>query len=293
MFIDLQTIPTPLRQQYLQHSVAPRPICFASTMDKKGAVNLSPFSFFNMFSTTPPILVFSPSRRVRDNTVKHTLENVLEVPEVVISIVDYEMVQQVSLASCDYPKEINEFTKAGFTPLPATRVGPPLVKESKINMECLVREVKSLGDSAGAGNLVICEVLCMHVDDSILAADGMIDHQKIRHVSRLGDNWYSVVTPENLFEVDKPNIRNGIGIYALPVNIRNSSLLTGNQLARLANLHEYPLIDPAFSDERLTNIFLYFSLAPDEMERELHTYAAELLRHDKVAEAWQVLLALP
>jgi flavin reductase (DIM6/NTAB) family NADH-FMN oxidoreductase RutF len=179
MILDLTTLTAVQKQNYLQHAIAPRPVCFASTIDKQGQVNLSPFSFFNLFSTQPPIVVFSPSRRVRDNSTKHTLENILEVPEVVINIVDYAMVQQISLASCDFPKEVNEFVKAGFTAEPATIIAPPMVKESKVKMECLVREVKSLGTEGGAGNLVICEVMVMHIDDAILNEQGFIDQRKI------------------------------------------------------------------------------------------------------------------
>src|SRR5262245_21516287 len=171
MILDMNELKTVERQYYLQHVVAPRPICFASTIDKDGNVNLSPFSFFNLFSSNPPVVVFSPSRRVRDNTTKHTLHNVLEVPEVVINIVDYNMVQQTSLASCEYSKGTNEFIKAGFTGEKATIVSPPMVKESKVKMECKVLEVKSLGTEGGAGNLVICEILCMHIDESILDQD--------------------------------------------------------------------------------------------------------------------------
>lgn len=293
MYIDLQAVSIPLRQQYLQHAVAPRPICFASTINAKGEVNLSPFSFFNMFSTTPPVVVFSPSRRVRDNTIKHTLENVLEVPEVVINIVDFDMVQQVSLASCEYPRGTNEFIKAGFTPEPARLVRPPMVKESKVRLECRVMEVKSLGEAPGAGNLVLCEVLCMHVADSILDASGMIDQRKLHHVARLGGDWYCKVDESNLFQVEKPNTHTGIGMDALPESIRHSRILTGNDLGQLANVHEFPGIDPSFDDERLRNIHVYFSVSPEEMEKELHRYAAELLKAGKVSEAWQVLLASP
>src|SRR5678815_405942 len=167
MILDLKDLKTAEKQYYLQHVVAPRPVCFASTIDLAGNVNLSPFSFFNLFSSNPPIVIFSPSRRVRDNTIKHSLENVMEVPEVVINIVTYDMVQQVSLASCEYPKEVNEFIKAGFTPEPAMQIRPPLVKESKVKLECRVNGIKSLGTEGGAGNLVICEVLLMHIDDSL------------------------------------------------------------------------------------------------------------------------------
>ena len=292
MIIDLQTLAPMQKQQWLQHAVAPRPVCFASTIDKEGNVNLSPFSFFNLFSSNPPIVVFSPARRVRDNTTKHTLQNVLEVPEVVINIVDYDMVQQVSLSSCEFPKGVNEFVKAGFTQEAATLVQPPMVKESKVKMECKVVEVKPLGSEGGAGNLVICEVVRMHVDDSILNAEAsMIDQRKLHHIARLGGDWYCKVDEQSLFHVAKPNTQLGIGIDALPETVRNSSVLTGNNLGQLANVHEYPTVDATFDDERLTNIIQYFAINPDEMDQELHKYAKELLDAGKVNEAWQVLLA--
>jgi flavin reductase (DIM6/NTAB) family NADH-FMN oxidoreductase RutF len=293
MIIDLSTVSPVERQGYLQAAVAPRPICFASTIDRTGRVNLSPFSFFNMFSSTPPILIFSPSRRVRDNTTKHTWHNVLEVPEVVINIVDYPMVQQVSLSSCDYPKEVSEFTKAGFTPEPATLIRPPMVKESKVRIECRVLDTRPLGDQPGAGNLVICEALRMHIDDSILdPATGHIDQRRFPLVARLGEDWYCTVEPANLFRVDKPNLHLGIGIDALPPSIRQSRTLTGNDLGKLANVRTLPAVDPAFNDHRLREIFQYYAVNPDEMESELHSYARQLLEEGKVHEAWQVLLAL-
>jgi flavin reductase (DIM6/NTAB) family NADH-FMN oxidoreductase RutF len=291
MIFDLSTLSPVEKQYYLQHIVAPRPVCFASTIDKVGNVNLSPFSFFNLFSSQPPVIIFSPSRRVRDNTVKHTLENVLEVPEVVINMVTYDMVQQVSLASCEYPKEINEFAKAGFTPEPATCVKPPMVKESKAKLECKVIEVKSLGTEGGAGNLVICEVLCMHIDNSLLDANKKIDQRLIHHIARLGGNWYCKVDDSNLFEVEKPNVKLGIGLDVLPVSIRNSKVLTGNELGQLANVHEMPVIDAAFDDDHLKQIIQYYSINPDEMEKELHSYAKKLLAKGMVNEAWQILLA--
>lgn len=291
MIIDLNELKPAERQYYLQHVVAPRPICFASTVDKAGNVNLSPFSFFNLFSSNPPIVVFSPSRKVRDNTVKHTLENVLEVPEVVISIVTYDMVQQVSLASCEFPKGVNEFAKAGFTEMAATLVKPPMVKESLVNMECKVVEVKPLGTEGGAGNLVICEVLRIHIDDSLLDENKKIDQRKINHVARLGGDWYCVVNEQNLFQVEKPNTQLGIGVDALPSTIRNSSLLTGNELGQLGNVHVLPTIDPAFEDDHLKQIIQYYSLNPEEMEKELHSYAKKLLAAGNVQAAWQILLA--
>jgi flavin reductase (DIM6/NTAB) family NADH-FMN oxidoreductase RutF len=291
MILDLNDLKPAEKQFYLQHIIAPRPVCFASTIDKAGNINLSPFSFFNMFSSQPPIVIFSPSRRVRDNTSKHTLENVLEVPEVVINIVTYEMVQQVSLASCEFPKNTNEFIKAGFTPEPATVVKPPMVKESKAKMECKVIEVKPLGTEGGAGNLVICEVLRLHIDDSLLDENKKPDQRKIHHIARLGGNWYCKVDESNLFEVEKPNIQLGIGIDSLPASIRNSKILTGNHLGQLANLHESPVIDPSFDDDHLKQIIQYYSISPAEMEKELHSYAKKLLDSGKVHEAWQVLLA--
>jgi len=291
MIIDLKDLKPAEKQYYLQHVVAPRPICFASTIDKAGHVNLSPFSFFNLFSSNPPVVVFSPSRRVRDNTTKHTLENVLEVPEVVINIVTYDMVQQTSLASCEFPKEVNEFIKAGFTKEPATLVKPPMVKESKVKMECKVVEVKSLGKEGGAGNLVICEVLRMHIDDSLLDENRKLDQRKINHVARLGGDWYCVVNEHNLFQVEKPNVQLGIGIDILPASIRNSKILSGNNLGQLANVHDMPVVEPSFDDDHLKQIIQYYSINPDEMEKEIHSYAKKLLEEGKVKEAWQVLLA--
>jgi flavin reductase (DIM6/NTAB) family NADH-FMN oxidoreductase RutF len=293
MIIDLSSLTSVERQAYLNASIAPRPICFASTIDAAGQVNLSPFSFFNVFSTTPPILIFSPSRRVRDNTTKHSWENVLQVPEVVINIVDYDMVQQISLASCDYPQDVNEFVKAGFTEEPATLVRPPMVKESKIRIECRVLETKVLGNQGGSGGLVICEALRMHLDPAILDATGKhIDQHRFHLVARLGADWYCRIDTNNLFQVEKPNTRLGIGMDALPAPIRLSRILSGNHLGQLANVHEHPVVDPSFDDKQLQQIFQYYAVSPDEMEKELHRYAAALLDEGHVKEAWQVLLAL-
>jgi flavin reductase (DIM6/NTAB) family NADH-FMN oxidoreductase RutF len=290
MIFDLKDLKPSEKQYYLQHVIAPRPICFASTIDKSGNVNLSPFSFFNLFSSNPPVVVFSPARRIRDNTTKHTLENVLEVPEVVINIVTYDMVQQTSLASCEFPKDVNEFIKTGFTSQPATLIQPPMVKESKVKMECRVIEVKPLGDGPGAGNLIICEVLRMHIDDLLLDENKKMDQRKIHHVARLGGDWYCVVNENNLFQVEKPNTQIGIGLDALPAAVQNSKFLTGNDLGQLANVHEFPVIDPSFDDQHLKQIIQYYNINPDEMEKELHEYAKKLLQEGKVKEAWQVLL---
>lgn len=292
MTINLQDLNPVQRQQWLQHAIAPRPIAVASTVDREGNINLSPFSFFNLFSSNPPIVIFSPARRVRDNTTKHTLQNVLEVPEVVINLVDENIVHQTSLSSCEFPKETNEFEKAGFTMQPATVVTPPMISESKVKLECKVLEVKSLGTEGGAGNLVICEVLRLHVSESILNDDHtMIDQRKFHLVARLGGDWYCRINETNLFQVEKPNIRLGIGFDALPESIRKSNILTGNHLAQLANVHDYPLVDALFEDEKLKNIIQYFSISPTEMTTELHKYAKELLDTGNVIEAWQVLLA--
>jgi len=292
MRINFSELNTMEKQQWLQSAIAPRPICFASTIDAAGNQNLAPFSFFNLFSSNPPVVVFSPSRRGRDNTLKHTLENVLEVPEVVINMVDFNMVQQMSLASCEFPKGVDEFVKAGFSKTAASMVQPAMVAESKIQLECKVLEVKSLGEQAGAGQLVIAEVLCMHVADSVIGKDGKIDQHQLHLVARLGGDWYCKVEPGNMFQVNKPNTQLGIGIDSLPEGIRNSSILTGNHLGLLGNVHDLPEVNPAYEDDRLKSIIQYYSVNPHEMEKELHHYAAELLNSNHVDAAWQVLLAL-
>lgn len=290
MIFELSSLTTAQRQYYLQHVIAPRPICFASTVDKSGNINLSPFSFFNIFSSDPPIVIFSPSRRVRDNTTKHSLENVQEVPEVVINICTYDLVQQVSLSSTEYPKGVNEFIKSGLTMIPATRVKPPMVKECVAKMECRVIEIKPLGKSGGAGNLVICEVIVLHLEDDLLDDKKQIDQRKLNLVARLGGDWYCSVDEKNLFTVAKPLQKLGIGFDGLPEKIRESEFLSGNDLGKLANVESLPSIDPTFEDHQLKNIIQYFSIDPQEMEKELHKYASFLLHQDKVSEAWQVLL---
>jgi flavin reductase (DIM6/NTAB) family NADH-FMN oxidoreductase RutF len=289
--IELGGLSPAQRQAWLQHAVAPRPIGLVSTVDAEGRPNLSPFSFFNLFSSNPPIVIFSPARRVRDNTTKHTLENVREVPEAVVHIVDASIVHQASLASCEYPTGVNEFEMAGFTAIPSVHVRPPRVKESPIHLECVVTEVKPLGTDGGAGNLVICEVKCMHVAEDVLNDDrSMIDQRRLQHTARLGGDWYCRVDETNLFEVEKPNQKLGIGFPALPEDIRHSRILTGNQLAQLANVDGLPEAQPGFRDPHVSQIVQYFSPNPEEMEAELHRHAAFLLDQGKVREAWQVLL---
>lgn len=238
--LDTDQLSTQEIQQYLQYAIAPRPICFASTIDLEGNVNLSPFSFFNLFSMNPPICIFSPSRRVRDNTTKHTLENIKVVPECVINIVNYNMVQQMSLSSCDYPKGTNEFTKAGFTELASEFVKPPRVAEAPIQLECIVQEVITLGENAGAGNLVLALIKKIHIKEEVLDGNKHIDQTKLDLVARLGGDWYARITEANLFKVEKPNTKLGIGFDQLPVAIIASNLLTNNEKAQLANFDILP-----------------------------------------------------
>lgn len=292
--INVADLKTAELQNYLQYAIAPRPICFVSTIDKEGNVNLSPFSFFNMFSTNPPVCIFSPARRVRDNTTKHSLENVLEVPECVINIVNYDMVQQTSLASVEYPKGTNEFIKAGFTELASELVKPPRVAESPVQMECVVKEVISLGNEAGAGNLVLAEIKLIHIQEHILDESGKIDQEKIDLVARLGGDWYCRVTSENLFKVEKPVRTLGIGVDSIPSSIRNSEILTGNNLGQLGNMEALPSdeeIEKFQFDPELRQILNATIGDSRTRERELHQYAKILLRKGNVADAWKVLLS--
>ncbi|MEO5942528.1 MAG: flavin reductase family protein [Ferruginibacter sp.] len=277
---------------YLLGAVAPRPICFASTVDEKGNANLSPFSFFNVFGSNPTTLIFSPARRVRNNTEKNTLQNVLATKEVVINVVNYAMVQQASLSSCEYPQGVDEFEKAGFTKLTSEKIKPYRVAESPVQIECKVRDIIATGTEGGAGNLVICEVLIMHINDEILNEDKKIDPHKIDLVARMGGDFYCRASGNAVFEVEKPNTLLGIGFDALPENIRHSKGLSGNDLGQLANVDKMPVVDPSFDDDRLKNIVLYYSLNPLDMEEEVHRYAKKLLSENKVQEAWQVLLSL-
>ena len=281
-------------QNYLQYAIAPRPICFVSTIDKQGNVNLSPFSFFNIFSINPPVCVFSPSRRVRDNTTKHSLENILEVPECVINIVNYDMVQQTSLASVEYPKGVNEFVKAGFTQISSELVRPPRVAESPVQMECLIRQVIPLGENAGAGNLVLAEIKRMHINEDILDESGKIDQAKIDLVARLGGDWYCRVGVDNLFEVEKPVRTLGIGVDSLPASIRNSVVLTGNNLGQLGNVENLPSdeeIAEFRADPELRQILDATIGDAQTRERELHQYSRRLLESKEVIKAWKVLLS--
>ncbi|GAA4452116.1 flavin reductase family protein [Rurimicrobium arvi] len=274
---------------FLLGSIAPRPICFAGTVDEQGNHNLSPFSFFNVFGSKPPILIFSPARRVRDNTIKHSLENAIATKEVVINVVSYAMVQQMSLASCEYPKGVSEYEKAGFTPIPSDMVKPYRIKESPVSLECKVLQVIETGNEGGAGNLVICEVLCMHIDDSVLNEQGKIDPHKIDLVARMGGDYYCRASGNAVFEVAKPNLKLGVGVDALPESIRNSHILTGNHLGILGNCTTIPATSDIENDGRLEQILSDFQAGPQRREA-LHHYAKELLDEGNIDKAWQILL---
>lgn len=279
-------------QRTLQFAVGPRPIALVSSVNRDGLVNLSPFSFFNIFSTNPPILVFSPARRVRDNSTKDTLNNVLEVPEVVIHSVSHSMVEQTSLSSTEYARGINEFTKAGFTQVASTHVAPPRVAEAPVALECRVNEVVALGDGPGAGNLVICEVIAIHINDQVLDDDGRLDQDRLDLVGRLGGDWYVRAHGDALFEVEKPLATKGIGVDALPRSVRLSTVLTGNDLGKLGNVELLPLqsdVEEFMQHHRIQTIFRQYA-DPIERREALHQYAQEQLDKGKVHKAWKALL---
>ncbi|WP_405203159.1 flavin reductase family protein [Dokdonia sp. LLG6352-1] len=286
--IDPKDIPVSELFGHLTGAVGPRPIAFASTVDKDGNVNLAPFSFFNVFGANPPILVYSPSRSGRDNTTKNTLDNVLEVAECTVNMVNYAMVQQMSLASTAYAKGVNEFVKAGLTELASEMVTPPRVAESPVQFECKVVEVKALGNEGGAGNLVICEILKMHIDKTILTDAGTIDPLKIDQVSRMGGNWYSRAK-EGLFEVPKPIAKTGIGVDQIPENIRLSDILTGNDLGMLGNVEQLPT--QAQIDTFIASDALIKELVKTGDDLAIHKKAQELLAQKNVNNAWKILLA--
>ncbi len=292
MIIDPKDIPVPQLHGHLLSAVAPRPIAFASTVDKDGKVNLSPFSFFNVFSANPPIMIFSPARRGRDNTTKHTLENVKEHPEVVVNIVSYDMVQQMSLSSTEYAKGVNEFEKAGFTEVKSEQVKPPRVKEAPVAFECKVIEVKSLGEQGGAGQLVICEVQLIHIADRVLDENGKIDPNKIDLVARMGGNWYSRAQGDAIFEVTKPLTTMGIGVDQIPDRIRTSTVLTGNHLGLLGNVEALPTDEQVkdFGNEPEVRAILDSFDDEENIQLELHKLAADLLNEGEVDTAWKVLM---
>ncbi|HBH24890.1 MAG TPA: flavin reductase [Cytophagales bacterium] len=291
--VDPQKVSTPELHGYLLGAVAPRPIAFASTIDKSGRVNLSPYSFFNAFSANPPMLVFSPARRVRDNTTKHTLENVEELPEVVINICDYSMAEQMSLASTEYDKGVNEFVKAGFTEAKSKKVSPPRVLEAPVSMECLVERVVKLGDQGGAGNLIFCRVLLVHVNERILDENKKIDPYKLDAIGRMGGDWYVRANGEALFTIPKPLRQKGIGVDQIPGHIRLSKILTGNQLGRLGNVEKFPEAEEINAWQQkpeVLNILDDRNLSEEERQEALHRLAANLLDKNQTEDAWKVLL---
>ena len=293
LHIKPKDIPVGELHQYLLGAVGPRPIALASTLDQFGNPNLSPFSFFNIFSANPPIAIFSPARRVRNNTTKHTLENVLDNKEVVINVVSYDIVQQTSLSSTEYESGVNEFTKAGLTPIQSELVKPFRVKESPVQMECVVNDVIELGQEGGAGNLVICEIKMIHISENILNDMGAIDPNKIDLVGRMGGNWYSRSSHDAIFEVEKPLRKLGIGVDNIPSRIRNSYILSGNDLGMLGNIESIPSVDEvnSYKEENYTiKEILNFTVEDEEARENLHYRAKELLKKGRVNEAWKTLL---
>jgi flavin reductase (DIM6/NTAB) family NADH-FMN oxidoreductase RutF len=286
--IDPKSITTAKLQGYLQGSVGPRPIAFASTVDADGNPNLSPFSFFNVFSANPPILVFSPARRVRDNSVKHTLINCEATREVVINVVNYDLVQQTSLASTEYADGVNEFIKSGVTPVPSDLVKPFRVQESPVQFECKVTQIIALGNEGGAGNLILCEVVKIHINEAVLDENGAIDQFKIDLVSRLGGNWYSR-SNQGLFEVPKPLATLGIGVDAIPSHIIKSTVFDGNDLGKLGNIEALPSTEEVsiFVKE---NFSIKAVLSSDDMQN-VYLEAKKYLNENDVLSAWKVLLA--
>lgn len=293
MKIHANKISTAQLHKFILSTVTPRPIGFVSSVSKEGAINLSPFSFFNAFSANPPILIFSPARRIRDNTSKHTLENVKEHPEVTINLVNFPIVEQMSLASTEYDRGINEFVKAGLTPALSDVVKPPFVLEAPAAFECKVREVIELGDQGGAGNLVICEILVIHIKDELLEEDKTeVNPFKLDAVARLGGDWYCRVNGDSLFQIPKPIKNKGIGMDNLPDYILNSKFLTGNNLGRLANIECLPSKEEvaAFKTEEFLNELSRLYANIKDMEACLHLIAKDYLEEGKIQEAWKTLL---
>ena len=286
--IDPKDITIPELHGYLLGAIGPRPIAFASTIDTMGRPNLSPYSFFNVFSANPPILIFSPARRVRGNTTKHTLENVEKVKEVVINVVNYDMVQQMSLSSTEYPEGVNEFLKAGLTMVKSDFVKPFRVAESPVQFECKVTKIEPLGNEGGAGNLVFSEVVKIHIDSAILNENGSIDPKKIDQVARMGGNWYSRAA-KGLFEVPKPLSSIGIGVDAIPKKIRLSRILTGNDLGMLGNVAKLPT-PPEIEEFISSNKELRTLVESNDIEK-VHRRAQEYINRKEVDLAWKLLLA--
>jgi len=291
--LDPANLAIPELHSYLVGAIGPRPVAFASTVDADGRPNLSPFSFFNVFGANPPLLIFSPARRGRDNTTKHSYHNVKAVPEVVINVVTYSMVHQTSLASTEFAEGVNEFVKSGFTPIASEKVRPFRVKESPVQFECVVKQVIETGTGGGAGNLVICEVVMIHVNEHVLDANGRIDQRKIDLVGRMGGHFYARAHGDALFELAQPNTNIGVGVDNLPPEARNSHILTGNDLGKLGVVSSIP-DETAVNEYKLTelsDIFIAHKDQPSTLLNALHQHAHDLLAQDRVDEAWKTLLA--
>lgn len=291
--LDPKSLAVPKLHQYLLGAIGPRPIAFASTIDEEGRPNLAPFSFFNVFSANPPIMIFSPARSGRSNTTKDTYNNVKIVPEVVINVVNYDIVHQMSLASSPYAAGVSEFEKAGFSAIPSECIKPFRVAESPVQFECKVNQVIELGTEGGAGNLIICEVLRIHISEKVLNADGMIDQHKIDLVSRMGGNWYCRADQTSMFEIQKPITTCGIGFDQLPLDIKNSKILSGNDLGFLAGIEELPNETDVneYKLLELSEIFLSLENKPQELEMALHVRAKSLIEEQNLEEAWKCLLS--
>lgn len=291
--IDPKQIPVPKLHHYLLGAIGPRPIAFASTIDKNGINNLAPFSFFNVFSANPPILVFSPARSGRTNKTKDTYNNIKSHPEVVINVVNYNIVHQMSLASSPFHSDINEFKKAGLTELDSESILPKRVAESPVQFECKVTEIKELGKEGGAGNLIICEILKIHINRNILNENKMIDQKKIDLVSRMGGNWYCRADNNSMFEINKPISSIGIGVDKIPNDILNSKILSGNDIGQLGGIEELPNENDVndYKLIELSDLFVTLEDDPNKLEEELHKEAKKLLLENKLNEAWMTLLS--
>lgn len=287
--VNPKDVSTGTFHHYMLGVVAPRPIAFASTVDSKGNVNLSPYSFFNAFGANPATLIFSPARRVRDNTTKHTLENIYETKEVVINIVNYPIVEQMSLSSTEYDKGVNEFIKSGLTEEPSVKIKPPRVKEAPAAFECIVKQVIETGTEGGAGNLIICEVVLAHFNEDILDENGRVDTRKADLVARMGGNWYCRANGNALFEIEKPVKNKGIGVDAMPEVVRNSSILTGNNLGRLGNIEKLPE-DAEIVSFRKNKAIQDLLKNEESLEENLHRLAQNYLENNQLNEAWLTLL---
>lgn len=291
--LDPKSLPIPKVHKYLLGAVGPRPIAFASTVDAEGTTNLAPFSFFNVFSANPPIMIFSPARSGRTNETKDTYENVKIHPEVVINIVNYDIVHQMSLASSPYAKGVSEFEKAGFTPLKSELVKPFRVAESPVQFECKVNQVMELGTEGAAGNLIICEVVKIHIDEAVLDENQMIDQHKIDLVSRMGGNWYCRADKNSMFEITKPITTCGIGFDALPEDVKTSKVLTGNDLGQLAGIEAIPNETDVneFKLLELSDLFMKYEDDAVGLEKQLHLKAQDFLKENKLNDAWMTLLS--